>query len=375
MPKVFAKDSTAHRVWQVAGYGGLAVLIIWIATSQPDFRVQRFSLVAAFAVAVLGLNLVTGYSGQISLGHSAFFGLGAYMSAILVADYGWPYYATLPVVLVGGGVAGFIVGLPALRIRGLYLALVTLALAIAFPSIAKIPQLSDLTGGANGKTVNSFRQWTAPGWLPFDVTSDGWRFLVLCITGAVLFLIASNVIRSRVGRALLALRDNETGAAVSGVYPAGWKTSAFAVSAGFAAVGGSLQVLAIPVVGPDTGGFVVAIELITGLVIGGVATISGAVLGGLAIVWLPELTKNWGGYIPLFSDSDAPLLANAAYGILLIAVVFVMPGGVVWFIRYVRSKLVRFTPRLPTPSTVRKDIPVPAVMAGTVPQVQGGETA
>jgi branched-chain amino acid transport system permease protein len=375
MPKLIEKGSPAHRLWQVLGYGGVAVLIIWIATSQPDFRVQRFSLVAALTVAVLGLNLVTGYSGQISLGHSAFFGFGAYMSAILVADYGWPFYATLPVVLLSGALIGFIVGLPALRIRGLYLALVTLALAIAFPSIAKISQLSDLTGGANGKTVDSFRAWEAPGWLPFDVNSDGWRFLVLCITGAVLFLLASNVTRSRVGRALLAVRDNETGAAVSGVYPAGWKTSAFAVSAGFAAVGGSLQVLAIPVVGPETGGFVVAIELITGLVIGGLATISGAVIGGLAIVWLPELTKNWGGYLPLFDEADAPLLANAAYGILLIAVVFVMPGGIVWFIRFVRSKFVRFVPRLPAASSVPEDAPAPAAMAGTVPQAQGGETA
>jgi branched-chain amino acid transport system permease protein len=134
-------------------------------------------------------------------------------------------------------------------------------------------------------------------------------------------------------------------------------------------------VLAIPVVGPDSGGFVVAIELITGLVIGGIATISGAVLGGLAIVWLPELTKNWGGYLPLFDEADAPLLANAAYGILLIAVVFVMPGGVVWFIRFVRSKFVRFQPHLPAAPSVPEGAPAPAVMAGTVPQAQGGETA
>jgi branched-chain amino acid transport system permease protein len=256
----------------------------------------------------------------------------------------------------------------------LYLALVTLALAIAFPSIAKMNQLTDLTGGANGKTVASFRTWKAPSWLPFDTTSDGWRFVVLCIIGAFMFLLASNMIRSRVGRALVSLRDNETSAAVSGVYPAGWKTSAFAVSAGYASVGGALLVLAIPVVGPDSGGFVVAVALITGLVIGGVATISGAVLGSLAIVWLPELTKNWGGYIPLFGESDAPLLANAAYGILLIAVVFVMPGGAAWFVRFVRSKFVRFVPRLPEPSSETEDAPVPAVMAGTVPQTQGGET-
>jgi branched-chain amino acid transport system permease protein len=375
MPKILEKGSPVHRLWQAVGYGGIAVVILWIAVAQPDFRIQNFSRVAAFAVAVLGLNLVIGYSGQISLGHSAFFGLGAYISAALVADHAWPFLATLPVVALCGGVVGFVVGLPALRIRGLYLALVTLALAIAFPSIAKIEQLADITGGANGKTVDVVRGWTAPDWFPFCVSSDAWRFLVLCAVAALFFLLASNMVRSRVGRALLALRDNETGAAVSGVYPAGWKTGAFAVSAGFAAVGGAMQVLAIPIVGPDSGGFVIAIELITGLVIGGVATISGAVLGALAIVWLPELTKNWGSFVPLFSKSDGPILANAAYGILLIAVVFVMPGGVVWFIRVARSKLVRFVPKLPAASSPREDIPVPAVMAGTVPQAQGGETA
>jgi branched-chain amino acid transport system permease protein len=372
LPVAFDKGGTVHRGWQVVGSGLLLAIILGIATALPDFRIQRFSIVAAFAVAVLGLNLVTGYSGQISLGHSAFFGLGAYTSAILVANYKWAFYLTLPVVLVAGGLVGFLVGLPALRLRGLYLALVTLALAIAFPSIAKSSQLAKLTGGANGKTVNSLRQWKPPGWLPFHVTSDGWRFLVLSVIATALFLAASNAVRSRVGRALMALRDNETGAVASGVHPAAMKTSAFAVSAGFAAVGGSMQLLAIPIVGPDSGGFIIAIELITGLVIGGVGTIPGAVFGALAIVWLPELTKTWGGYVPGFGENEAPLLANAAYGLLLILVIFVMPGGIASSVRFVRSKLVRFVPRLPPAPPALEGAPVPTVLAGAVPRTEGG---
>jgi branched-chain amino acid transport system permease protein len=353
------------------GYGAVALAAVAIAAVAPDYHIQRFSLVVAYAVAVLGLNLVTGYSGQISLGHSAFFGLGAYTTAILVANERWAFYATLPVVFVAGGLVGFLVGLPALRIRGLYLALVTLALAIAFPSIAKSSQLAKYTGGANGKTVNAFRLWKPPKWLPFEVTSDGWRFLVVSAIAALLFLAASNAVRSRVGRALVALRDNETGAVASGVRPAAGKTSAFAVSAAVAAVAGSLQVLAVPIVGPETGGFILAIELITGLVVGGVATISGAAFGALVIVWLPELTKTWGGALPGFAADDGPLLANAVYGLLLIVLMFVMPGGVVSAIRFVRSKLVQFEPRLPPAPPVSGDAPAPPVLAGAVPTAQG----
>ena len=227
-PLVLEKGSRAHRVWQCAGYGALAIAVLVVATTQPDYRMLQFSTVAAWAVALLGMNLIIGYGGQMALGHSAFFGFGAYLTAILFTDFGWPFLATLPASALAGAAIGFVLGLPALRIRGLYLALVTLALTLAFPSIVKMDQLSDLTGGANGKLA--FIPWSPPAWLPIDVTSAGWAFLTLCALAALLFWLVSNALRSRAGRAVTALRDSETGAAVSGVHPATWKTATFAVS-------------------------------------------------------------------------------------------------------------------------------------------------
>src|SRR5262245_31340653 len=218
LPRSVRHGSRENRAWQLVGYGSVAVLVLLIATGLPDYRILQFSSAAAWAVALLGVNLIIGYAGQMALGQSAFFGLGGYVTAILFTNYGWNFWATLPVSAAAGAVIGVLLGLPALRIRGHYLALVTLALALAFPSIVKMDQLSELTGGANGKLA--FIPSIPPTWLPFEVTGSGWAFLSLAAIAALLFWLASNAIRSRAGRAIVALRDNETGAAVSGVHPA-----------------------------------------------------------------------------------------------------------------------------------------------------------
>jgi branched-chain amino acid transport system permease protein len=341
-PRIVHRGSVEHRTWQAVGYGALAVVALVIAVAAPDYRLLQCSAVVAWSVALLGLNLILGYGGQMALGHSAFFGLGGYTTAILYTDYGWSFLATLPVSAALGALVGLVLGLPALRISGLYLALVTLALALAFPSIVKMEQLTELTGGANGKLA--FIPWIPPTWLPLDVTSAGWAFLTLAAIAALLFLLASNALRSRVGRAVVALRDNEVGATVSGIDPARWKTGTFAVSSAYAALGGSMMMLAVPIVGPDSGGFNVAIALVTGVVVGGVSTVSGALIGGLAIVWLPELSKGWAASLPMLSEGDGSILSGGIYGLLLIVVVFVMPGGVVSFIRRGRARLIRFEP-------------------------------
>lgn len=379
--KVIRQGSLPHRAWQSAGYGGLVVLTLVVALSQPDYRLLQFSAVVAYAVAVLGLNLIIGYGGQMALGQSAFFGLGGYLTAILFSDYGWPFLATLPVSAAIGAIVGFVLGLPALRIRGLYLALVTLALALAFPSIVTMDQLAGLTGGVNGKLA--FIPWRVPAWFPLDVTDAAWAFLTLSAIAGALFWLASNSIRSRAGRAVMALRDNETGAAVSGVHPATWKTATFAVSSAYAAVGGSMMMLAVPIVGPQSGGFLVAVTLVTGMVLGGAGTISGALIGGLAVVWLPDLSKDWAGHLPLLSAGDGSILADAVYGALLIVVVFVMPGGVVSFVRALRARFVRFVPDLPSsggdrlaPGARAVDLPVDDVVpagATNAPEPRGGQ--
>jgi branched-chain amino acid transport system permease protein len=389
-PKLIVKGSVPHRLYQVVGYAILLALILWIATSFENFEILNYARVAADAVAILGLMIIIGYSGQVSIGQSFFFGMGAYVTAWLGVDKGWPFLATLPVSAALGLLVGFVIGIPALRIRGLYLALVTLALAAVFPVMAKLPVLEDITGGANGKPADII-VWQKPDWMPLDTSDQGWQFLVLCAIATVMFIIASNMMKSRPGRSLVALRDSEVGAAVSGVWPAGWKTGAFALSAAYGAVGGSMLVFITRIAAPETGGFTTAIALLTGAVLGGLGTISGAVIGALAVVFVPYYSSEFMAgrsvfFIPasdqprsflFFDATDGPLLANALYGILLIAVVFVMPGGIAYFVRLVRSRFVRFVPKLPevSPPSGAQPSPEPLEAAGATQHSQGGEQA
>lgn len=375
---VIERGSRRHRLLQALFYGGVVGIVVLLAVTQPDFHLTFLIQVAAYAVAILGLNLVTGFSGQISLGHSAFFGVGAYTTAILVTDHGWPFLATFPVAAGLGLAFGYLVGLPALRISGLYLALVTLAVAAVFPVLLKLDAVSGTTGGSNGKGVEF--DWRKPSWFGLDVSAKGWRFLVAAAVAGVAFLLASNLVRSRVGRALQALRDNPTGATASGVNLAAWKTGAFAFSAAYGAIGGSLIALAGGGVSPDSLGFLLAIQLITGLVLGGAATISGAVVGGLAVVYLPYYSSTWasGRSFLFFDPSDSGLLGQVLRGLLLIAVMFVMPGGAVSFWRMLRGKVVRLVPRLPavssTPLPGSDDVRMPSGehAAGDVRPTTGG---
>ena len=376
---VVRQHSPAHRIWQVIGYALVALLIIWVATGFQNYQIIKMSEVAADAVAVVGLMIIIGRSGQVSIGQSFFVGLGAYVTAYLSQDKGWPFLLTLPVSALAGLVIGCLVGIPALRIRGLYLALVTLALAAVFPVIAKLPALEPYTGGANGKPTPAL-VWKTPSWVPGDVSDQGWQFLVLCAIGAVVFVLASNMMKSRPGRSLVALRDSEVGAAASGVWLAGWKVGAFAVSAAYGAVGGSMLVFTTKIAAPETGGFAVAIALLTGAVLGGLGTLSGAVIGALAVVWVPYYTSEFmrdRGTFLFFDAEDGPILASALYGVLLIAVVFVMPGGVTYFVRWVRAKFIRFVPDLPEVSPrVGDETASPALSpAGATTHSQGGDTA
>lgn len=343
--------STTHRTYQAVGYALLVGAALLIAFTQPSYQLLNFSKVGAYAVALLGINIVTGYSGQVSLGHSAFFGVGAYTTAYLVADKGWPFLATIPVAAALGLLIGFIVGLPALRIQGLYLALVTLAIAAVFPVVAKMDALVSITGGSNGKPVAI--DWQKPKWFTLDISNEAWEFLVVAAVAALMFLVASNLVRSRVGRALIALRDNPIGAVTAGVNLSLWKTGAFAVSAAYGAIAGSLFTMVIPIVSPDSVGFALAFQLITGVVLGGLATISGSFVGGLTMVFLPYYSSSWSGNksFLFFDPVDSGLLANVLYGALLIGAMFVMPGGIISFVRGIRARFVRFTPQPPAISS------------------------
>jgi branched-chain amino acid transport system permease protein len=344
-PRVVHEGSRAHRLWQGAGLLLTVLLVLGLPLVAGDFRLGQFSLVIAYAVAVLGLNLVTGFTGQVSLGHGAFFGIGAYTTAILVTDHGWAWAATVPVAALLGLALGFVVGVPALRLHGLYLAVITLAVGVAFPVVVSQPVgLSLGTGGVAGKTVSV--GWDKPGWFGLDVSDRGWMFLVMAAIAGVLFWLATGLVRSRVGRSMVALRDNGTAAAISGIWPAEVKTVAFAVSALYGAIGGSLYLLTTPIVSPSTVGFTITLLFITAMVLGGAATVSGAWIGGLAMVFLPYYTSEWAGQLPVLRElTDQPgLFANVIYGVILIVFIYAVPGGLVPLITRLRTRFLVVVP-------------------------------
>lgn len=341
------RNSAQHRALQVGG-GVLAVVVLFAIPNQlPAFRVYQLTTVILYAIAVLGLNLLTGYSGQISLGHSAFFALGAYTTALLMLDHGWAYLLTVPVAFAVCFVAGFLLGIPALRLEGLYLALVTLALAVVTPPFVK--RFDSITGGSQGRSVPKPK---APEWS--GLADDQWQYFVVLGVAALMFLIARNLVKGRVGRAMRAIRDNELAAETMGINLAIFKTLTFAYSAAFAGVGGALFAITVGFVSPESFTVVLAIALLSAMVVGGLASIAGAIFGALYIVFVPEYAAD---------VNDA--LAGVIYGVSLIVVMFVMPSGAVGLVRRIRSTIFQVWP--PSGAEVAAMSPAFAGTAADIP--------
>jgi branched-chain amino acid transport system substrate-binding protein len=289
--------------------GVFAVLVPFLFGS---FRVGQFTLVLAYAVTVLGLNVLVGYSGQISLGHGAFFAIGAYTAAILIGKHGWPHLATIPAAGALAGLAGFLVGLPALRVRGLYLALLTLGLAVATPPVIK--RAEGLTGGSQGINIGGPKP---PSFLD-SLASDQFIYLLTLAVAVVLFVLVANLLRTRVGRALITIRDNEIVAKSMGVNIAAYKTGAFALSAAYAGIGGALYMFTVNFASPESFTLTQSISFLAAVVVGGLATVIGPLFGALFIVLVPEYA----------ADVD-DALAGVIYGAVLIVVMYVERGGIV----------------------------------------------
>jgi branched-chain amino acid transport system permease protein len=276
-----------------------------------------------YGLAILGLNLLTGFNGQFSLGHSAFYGIGAYTTAIMMHNYDIPYLWTVP---AAGGVCfvvGFLFGLPALRLQNLYLALATFALATAMPQILKFHGLEGWTGGVQGLVVD---QPDPPDFLPID--GDQWLYYFTLAVVLIMFAVAANLIRSRTGRAIMAIRDNPIAAAAMGINTSLYKTLTFGVSALYTGIAGSLGALAVAYVSPDSFTIFFSISLLVGLVIGGVGSIPGCLFGGLFVLYLPNI-----------ANSLSTGLAGAIYGVILLIVIFVMPAGAAGFVRFALARL------------------------------------
>ena len=302
---------------------GLAVVALVLPFLFGPYRVGQFTLVLVYAVAVLGLNLLVGYSGQISLGHGAFFALGAYTAALLIEKAGLPYLLTVPIAGVLAFAVGFVFGVPALRLRGLYLALVTLALAVATPQLIK--RFDGLTEGTQGMTV---AQPESPGWLP--LADDQFLYLLTLVVAAIMFALAWSLMRSQVGRAVQAVRDGEIPASTLGVDLATTKTRVFALSAGYAGVAGALYVFAIGFVAPEAFTVTISLAFLAAIVVGGLATIVGAVFGALFIE-----------FVPVYASDVNDALTGVIYGGVLILAMFVLPGGVAGLLRRIRELVAR----------------------------------
>jgi branched-chain amino acid transport system permease protein len=347
-PLTLVAGSPRVRIARGALLIGAAVVLWILPQSMGDASdVDMLSQVAAYIVALTGLTLVTGLTGQISLGHGAFMGLGAYTTVILVADHGWSYLVTLPVAIVLCFVAGALVGIPALRISGLYLATVTLAIAAVFPTL--VMQFDGLTDGANGKfAVNEME---GPSWFPVDLdTRVGpsiFHYYVIVAIAILVFVLARNIVRSRVGRGLVAIRDSPYSAAAAGVPVARYKILAFATSAAFAGLAGSLLMIQLPQATTGRFDLNLSIFLLIGLIAGGRATIWGAIPGAIIFVILRNYLPDWIDGMNLLSGPNSGQLVGVLSGVLLIGFAFALPGGVIDGLSRLARRVVRVRRRPP----------------------------
>lgn len=347
-----ARDTAAHKAVRLGAAVAVIAVVVWLPLYYPPYRVFQFSEVLIFAVAVLSLNLLTGYTGQVSLGHSFFFAIGAYETAIILHGSDLPFVVPLVAAFVIAFVVGFLFGIPALRLRDVYLALVTVALAVVAPPVIK--RFESITGGSQGINIDNP---SAPAWT--GLAEDQWLYYVCLVVAAIAFLVARNLVRGRVGRALTAVRDNELAARTMGVNPAIVKTLTFAYSAGFAGVAGGLYTLVIGFVSPDSFTILLAINLLVGAVVGGLATIAGAIFGAAFVV-----------FVPVYASSISDALGGVIYGAALIVVMFVMPGGVMGLLHRIRTRFVtiREPEAAPVPAGEKPAPPTVArVVGGTEP--------
>jgi branched-chain amino acid transport system permease protein len=314
------------RAWWIWAVLAILALLPFIGGKTgliSNYGFLQLSLMIVYAIAVLGLILLTGFNGQISLGHGAFFAVGAYTSAVLIDQASWPYWATLPVAAILCFVVGYVFGLPALRLEGHYLALATFALAVAVPQFLKYRHFEWFTNGVQG--INIFKP-DPPFGLP--VSSDQWMYLIVLVVAAIMFWIAHNLLESRTGRAMMAIRDHSMAASTMGINVAHYKTVVFGISALYTGVAGSLHAIIFEFVAPDSFRFELSIAILVGAVVGGIASLPGAVIGGVFVQVIEKyadaLTKKISSTVHLPLDLEPWTI----YGIALILLMYVMPMGI-----------------------------------------------
>jgi branched-chain amino acid transport system permease protein len=317
-----APVSTARRL--IVGLLALSacVAIVFLVSGYALFQATQILL---YALAILGLNLLSGYNGQISLGHGAFFAIGGYATAILMTSFGVPYWCAVP--LAGGvsAVVGLLIGLPALRLDLLYLALATFSLAISVPQLLKNRFVEAWTGGVAGLSIKKPAPWSMLG-----MNVDQTIYLYTLIVVVVAFLLVTGLLRGRIGRAIEAIRDHALAAETMGIDTRRYKTIVFGISALLTGLGGGLGALSTLFVAPESYSFFLSITLLVGGVIGGLRSIWGPIFGSAFVVFMPNYAEQ--------ISQGAPW---AVYGIFLIGFMYFMPDGVVGLFQQFRSRVVR----------------------------------
>lgn len=316
-----APAEAASNGWKI----GLALLVA--AAILPffikNFVVFQITMVMVYAIAIIGLNLLTGFNGQFSLGHAAFYAIGAYTAAIMMDKFDVSYVWTLPAAGLISFVFGYLFGLPALRLEGIYLALATFGLSVATPQLLKLSPFEHWTGGVQGIVL---MKPDAPFGLPLN--SDQWLYFFTLAVGAFMTWMALNLVKSRTGRAMMAIRDNPIAARALGVDAAHYKAMTFGVSAMYTGVAGALGGIVISFVAPDSFTLLLSVSLLVGLVVGGVGWIPGAIFGSIFVSFVPNI-----------AESISKGLSGAFYGVILLAVIYLAPSGVAGLFRAVATRL------------------------------------
>ncbi len=305
------RRSGRSRITQVVTTSVLVLLLV-LPLLVDQLALRRIGGIIVLTLAVLGVVVATGHAGLISLGHGAFVGLGAFAMASYLDLVHLPFLLALPATFATCWIAGWLFGLPALRIRGIYLALITLGLGVVFPPLAK--RFPALTGGVSGRPVDATME--APAWLGDDHTIT-WRYLFCLLVCGLLFAVTRRILRSRTGRAMQAVRDDETAAASFGVDLVRTKTGAFALSAALSGTSGALQAVLFPFVSHEQFDVFLSFRLYAAAIIGGVGFVIGAVYGVVALILVPLVNDAVG-----VLDNDV-----LVFGIGLLLLTFVSPDG------------------------------------------------
>ncbi|MDP9284211.1 MAG: branched-chain amino acid ABC transporter permease [Actinomycetota bacterium] len=318
-----------RRWYGVIGFALLVAAVVAAPLVSTHYRTFQFSFVAIYLIALIGLNILTGFTGQISLGHGAFMGIGAYTTTILVVDHGWRGLWTLPLAGIVAGVAGLAFGLPATRFAGPYLALATFAVPLSFIGLLK--RFPHFTGGTLGKQLPSLHS-------QFGIHSNPsvWIYWVSWVVALFMLAMSYAIVRGRFGRALRSVRDSEIAATANGISTALVKTAAFGISAFYCGVAGGLFAMAVTYVNPDTFPIDLSILLLVGIVLGGAGSLGGMVFGALFVEFI-RIT--WGpALLDLVSrvhhvDTRAPGSPLVIYGVVLLLVLYAAPTGAAGLLR------------------------------------------